>query len=362
MRDILPELNGKEYTDGLYEDYDIRFCRVDEHADIRTFLKDYWREDHIFVLSKEMLDFQHLDKKNNRYNFVIAREKISGDIHAILGFVPTSQYDNNIQDTMIWPCIWKSRKDIDRKGLGVILYYHLKTNIEIETISILGISEIALSIYRHWDFQTGEIEQYVYPNFKAKSNISKGLIEEASGEFENVDSFGLSKITEQEYSNISSDNRIFFVNSKYKSKDYYLNRFFRHPIYQYDFLEITDDKEIRGILIVRACGDGKNECLRIVDCIGEVDCLIGVKFQLQLYLQDNMYEYVDFIEVGLDDALLKAAGFYRRKDYPNVIVPNYFEPFLQENVDLDYAYKTIVEDSKLIFFKADADQDRPNVL
>lgn len=33
---------------------------------------------------------------------------------------------------------------------------------------------------------------------------------------------------------------------------------------------------------------------------------------------------------------------------------------LKENVDLDYAYKTIDADSEMVFFKADADQDRPN--
>ena len=73
-------------------------------------------------------------------------------------------------------------------------------------------------------------------------------------------------------------------------------------------------------------------------------------------------EYVDFVEVGLEDKELVDAGFINRKSYENVIVPNYFEPFLRENVDLDYAFKTVAADAPKVFFKADADQDRPNIL
>ena len=68
MKDILEELNGKEYTAGIYEDYDIRMCREDEYEDLRIFLKEYWREEHIFVVSKEVFDFQHFNKDKGNYS------------------------------------------------------------------------------------------------------------------------------------------------------------------------------------------------------------------------------------------------------------------------------------------------------
>ncbi len=363
MNDILSELNGKEYTHGIYEDYDIRFCREDEYEDLRIFFRDYWKENHIFVVSKEVFDFQHLDKKQHRYNFVIAREKKSNDIHAILGFVPTSQFDSNITRTLVWPCIWKNRKDINRKGLGVTMYYHLKNNLQIETISILGISETALSIYKHWNFDIGKIEQYVMPNFKIEEHLAKGLNKVYNGFAKNSDDYYLlERIDMEKYIEIPKESEIFKCYGTYKSKEYYINRFFNHPVYKYEFLAIKENTEIKAILIARRCGDGKHECLRIVDYIGEIIYLPGVKNQIQTYIQDNSLEYIDFVEVGLDDTELIKAGFINRKDYDDVIVPNYFEPFLQENIDLDYAFKTVVADSKQVFFKADADQDRPNVL
>ena len=109
MKDILPELNGKDYIDKLQEDYELRFCRVDEKEKLVEFLRQYWREDHIFVLRPDLLDWQHLDRKNNRYNYVVAEYRRSGEFHSILGFVPSSQYDDKIEKMEVWPCIWKSR-------------------------------------------------------------------------------------------------------------------------------------------------------------------------------------------------------------------------------------------------------------
>ncbi|MCR5367237.1 hypothetical protein [Eubacterium sp.] len=361
--DILAELNGKEYTQGIYDDYDIRFCNEDEYEDLRDFLQKYWREDHIFVKSKEIFDFQHLDKVNHRYNYVIARNKKNNEIHAILGFVPTYQFDSSIKKVMVWPCIWKNRKDVNRKGLGVTMYYHLKEHISIETISILGISEAALSIYKHWNFQTGKIEQYVMPNFHMKDSLAKGL-SEAYGSFKDSseDTLHLKEIGLDEYMKIEDDSSIFEEYKEYKTKEYYINRFFKHPTYHYMFLMIHENNNPISIIIARACGNRGNKCLRIVDFIGKVSSMSFIKNQLQKLLQDNDYEYIDFVEVGLNDNDLRKSGFANRKDYENVIVPNYFEPFLQENVDLDFAFKTVAADSKCVFFKADADQDRPNIM
>lgn len=363
MKDILPELNGKDYIETLFDDYEIRFCEESEYSELIDFLKKYWKNDHIFVLSKEVLDFQHLDKKHHRYNFVIAKHKVSKEIHSILGFVPTSHYDEDIKKIMVWPCIWKSRDDIQRKGLGVSLYYYLKTALPIETISILSISETALSIYKHWNFKTGKIEQYFLPNLDQKAYLASGfeVFHDAEKE-EYKDCFTLEKCSVEEFKKIPDNDEIFLKLSQYKTKKYYINRFFLHPVYKYKAYAIKSDNKFEAVMIVRVCGTDDSKCLRIVDFIGNSKAVAGVANQLLDVLKSNKYEYIDFVEVGLNDDDLLKAGFKRRKDYPDIIVPCYFEPFLKENVDLDYAYKTITANDKMYFFKADADQDRPNVL
>lgn len=361
-KDILPELNGKEYIQELSQEYEIRFCKEEEVSELMDFLKKYWKNDHIFVLSKELLDFQHFDKKNHRYNFVIAKYKKTQEIHSILGFVPTSHFDQAIKKTMVWPCIWKSREDISRKGLGVSLYYYLKITLEIDTISILGISEVALSIYKHWNFKTGKMEQYFLPNLHKKSRITLGMDSLQEIEKKSKDIFELQLYNQDMFEKIAEEETVFAGIKPYKSKQYYINRFFLHPIYSYLFYAIKDAYEIQTIIVMRSCYAKESKCLRIVDVIGRIDSIAGVCNQLLELMEKNDYEYIDFMEAGIEKESLLLTGFKRRKDYPNLILPNYFEPFLQENIDLDYAYKTIDTETGLIFFKADADQDRPNLL
>ena len=362
MKNVLPELSGKDYIEALHEDYDIRFCREDEFDDLVGFLRDHWRSDHIFVLSKTVLDYHHYDKKNKRYNFVIARERRTNEIHSILGFVPIGQYDEGNDKMFVWPCIWKSRDDVNRKGLGVSLYHHLATTLDIDVLSIIGISEIALSIYKHLNFKTGKMKHYVMPNTEKKSKLALGL-DSIGYKFEaGTDTMKLVELDRESYDKIPADSPIFTVNSRYKSKNYFIGRFFEHPVYKYRFLAICDGSGPVAIMVVRACGYEGANCLRIVDFIGDVRNLPNAKNQIQDYIRKNDYEYVDFIELGLEDEPIKNAGFINRPDYPDIIVPNYFEPFLQENGDLDYAYKTSVDVGTFTCFKADADQDRPNLL
>ena len=45
-----------------------------------------------------------------------------------------------------------------------------------------------------------------------------------------------------------------------------------------------------------------------------------------------------------------------------LVIPNYFEPFEQKNIDIKFAYKTAQSLPPVRLFKADGDQDRPSEL
>lgn len=360
-KDVLPELNGKDYIEQLNENYDIRFCRIDEYDELMEFIDTYWRKDHIFVHSKELFDFQHLNLEENRYDFIVARNKESGEIHSTFGFITTKHFDNDIKDIVIWPAIWKTRDDIKVKGLGVSLFYYLKEHINIDSISPLGISDIALSIYNHWNFETGQAKHFVLPNqsineFYLTDNLDK--IEKIS--FED-DSLVLKEIGEKEYEEIDINEEVFSNLNKYKSKKYYAKRFFNHPIYTYVMYAISDNQHTKAIIIARVCGHEGHNCLRIVDYVGDISYLKTVSKQLYDLMVENNYEYIDLIEVGSNENAIKEAHFVDKKDVDGLVVPNFFEPFEKKNLDLNYALKT-VSDYKAEFFKADSDQDRPNVL
>ena len=62
---------------------------------------------------------------------------------------------------------------------------------------------------------------------------------------------------------------------------------------------------------------------------------------------------------GVPINLLEEAGLTNRKNEEGLIIPNYFEPFVKENVDITYAYKADDHHPPIRLFKGDGDQDRP---
>ena len=66
------------------------------------------------------------------------------------------------------------------------------------------------------------------------------------------------------------------------------------------------------------------------------------------------------IYFGLPEETFTKMGFELLDLDGETIVPNYFEPFEQRNVKIEIAYKT--KGDNYVAFKADSDQDRPNIL
>ena len=80
---------------------------------------------------------------------------------------------------------------------------------------------------------------------------------------------------------------------------------------------------------------------------------------LQIARAENA-EYIDLLSTGIAPSALTKSGFLNRRDYPDWIVPNYFEPFLAKNAAVRWAAKTPAN-FRYIAFKGDGDQDRPNL-
>ena len=69
-------------------------------------------------------------------------------------------------------------------------------------------------------------------------------------------------------------------------------------------------------------------------------------------------EYADCYNVGIDPEIWKAAGFRERTSDDPSVIPNYLTPPLYENTE--YYYFTNKPEG-FVLFKADGDQDRPNL-
>ena len=92
----------------MSDKYLIRKATFDDEIALRKFIDEHWRKNHVFVTSKELLDWQHRDETTQSYSFILGIEKDTGDIHGVLGFITLSQFDPEIEPTrIIWMAILK---------------------------------------------------------------------------------------------------------------------------------------------------------------------------------------------------------------------------------------------------------------
>src|SRR5690606_16042836 len=102
--------------------------------------------------------------------------------------------------------------------------------------------------------------------------------------------------------------------------------------------------------------------LRIVDIVGAVAWLADAGPALRAEVVAADAEYIDLVQWGVDPDLLAAAGFVNPDAHRDLVLPNYFSPFERRNITIGASLRQVGEGSPARMFRADSDQDRPNVL
>ncbi len=345
-------------------DYRIAFCQEAEAAELQAFIQTDWKAGHILAAHREMLDWQHYDRRERRYNFVIARHLPTNAIHGMLGFIPTNHFDPAIPVCDLWLAIWKVRENVQCPGLGLMLLDYLVEAKQPRTISAIGLRKGVIPVFRALRYQLRMMNHYYLVNpavsdFHLIGNFdgryhAQAPQADSRKQFRECDSAQISALSEHFSGNPFSQNC-----APAKSFAYIANRYLRHPIYTYRCFGIIEQERTVGLFVLRLLHHAGSHALRIVDYVGAPDVLRGAFPAFKNLLECYQAEYLDWYNFGLDDELMASLGFLKREPASRVVVPNYFEPFEQKNVNLDVAY---YGDSVLtyIMHKGDSDQDRPN--
>lgn len=335
----------------------IRFCSEQELDTLLQFIDIHWKKDHIFVKRPDLLKWQHYDSTQNIFNFVVAENKLDGEFDGILGFIPVAHFDPSSKSKDIWLAIWKINEE-KAKGLlsGLDMLSFLKKEYKPKTIASIGISETAKKIYKVMGYNVGVLNHYFIPN-------------------EEIKEFGIIQMNPDEVSSIKYDDRISKISkvvqikdmnelegftSSYcpnKSVEYIINRYVNHPMYRYKLMGIYSEGALISVLVTRIVGVDNCCCIRIVDIIGNLGEAGNIYKEVQLLLSEEGAEYIDLMCHGIESDILSRIGFIRRND--SHVIPNYFEPFVKANTDIEYAYKSQYD--RFLIFKGDSDQDRPNL-
>ena len=344
-------------------DYDVHFCRIDEIDDVIAFLDTYWKNGHVLVKSRKLMDWQYLDKLNHRYNFVIARYKTSKEIHALVGFIPTNHFDHTIKRLFVWGAIWKVRDDVAPAGLGVYLQEYLTTNLPVEIFAGFGISADAEKNNKSLGWTIKSAENYFFANPSTKEfKIAVGLEKYQKKSLKDVAAWFLTKCELTDYEKLSGNESVFESVRWYKSKCYYENRYFKHPFYNYECYVIKQVKEIKAFFFVRESPANGANCLRLVEYVGDYATLQNVQKSIANLLEKKTCEFMDIITSNVSNEVMQKANFINKSSDSSVVIPNYFEPFVQKNILMKYEYITLNKDFIYVVNKGDADQDRPSFI
>ena len=324
----------------------IRFATKNDIPRIMKFIDEYWKQGHILSRNQTLFEFQHVWK--DEVSFVLAENR-ERNIEGVLGYIPYAEVD---RDVML--AIWKTLKT-ENTMLGIEILQFLRKKKNICTISAPGINRKTRGIYEFLGIKTGKMKQWyrlrknaVYRIARVKDFSVPDYIYQGDAGIstyadfkEAIDGFQLEKCLRRE-------------RQPYKSLTYLKRRYFQHPVFRYLKYGIElENKRLMIMMRVQPC-NGSN-ALRVVDCIGDQELLQYFAWTLDKLMDILECEYADIYETGIDDAVLINGGWTMTSKTENII-PEYFGPFEQKNVDIYY----MSEIPDVILFKGDGDMDRPN--
>lgn len=332
------------------EKYEIRFAKYEEIDEIMKFLEVHWRKGHILARDREFFEYEMV--VDGRVNFVIAKDRESGVIRGLHGFLMASKNRDKF-DT--WGSIWKVIP-----GSMALLGLEIVRRLEAYTgtrafLSIGGNAKTTVPILqrvRHFE-DVGKMQHFYCVAKRKEYRVAKVAHYEPFVEnrkyqvqyllFKNMDE--LERLYDFSHSEESFP---------YKDRWYIKHRYFEHPIYTYQVYGLLEDEKAQALLICREQEYNGEKVLRIVDYIGKPQLFGGISEFLKASLEK--YEYIDLYCYGFDVSYVRQAGMIELKADDTNIIPNYFAPFVAENIDIWVG----TPKGKAIFFKADGDQDRPN--
>jgi hypothetical protein len=335
----------------------IRYAARADLEQLIDFLRMNWSSDHVFVKNPELLLWQHGQPDSEILNFVVG--EVDGRLCSILGFIPSTRFDPNMDVLNISLAIWAKSQNAPA-GSGALLLKYLEKRNSINSIFAIGLSTVVKPIYKALGYEVSEMKHYAVINSKNK----EFKLLKSGGEV-----FLKQPLMERNVQNwirevVSTDElQSYFGGIKtFKTFQYIKTRYINHPAYKYKFAILGSGKKNEAIVIFRIQTHNSKNALRLVDLLGSIDDLSKYLITFQTLLTNFDAEYIHFYTSG-EIAIKPGEDWVLQiTNSSETIVPNYFEPFSSENVVLDYCIKCMIpKGNNLVIYLGDSDQDRPNI-
>lgn len=326
----------------------IRFAEEKDINNIMTFIDTYWKKGHILGTNEEFFRYEHLLDEGVTY--AIAENDDDGRIDAILGYIPYGKKHRDIMTVM-----WKANHTAD-PSLGLNLFKFLRDEADVRIMASPGSNPKLRGLYNYLGYQFGKMTQW-YRLGRAEDykvvKLSDDTIPESKAAGREWKIYGEWEELKEDFDFDS------YVRSEVKpvKEEWYIKkRYFDHPIYKYMCLGLVNDlRKVDTLIFFRKIDVNGSSVLRFIDCIGDFNAIRYSADAIDFLLEKCNAECIDCYETGVNDQCFIDAGWRKTAETRNII-PHYFAPFVQENIDIFY----FSSDPKTVLFKGDGDQDRPN--
>lgn len=328
------------------QEFSFRLATTQDKASIVNFMNTHWEQPHPLVNDENFFNFYYTTQ-TNEIRFAIA--ECEGNLAAIAGYIPA----NSEPCPDIWVSLWVS--DPAYSGAGLALMAEMPNLTNCRTLACNNIRPKTQVLYQFLGYTTGRVNHFYRLAEKPSYHIAKIQHKEILSKSGNAI---LQKVESSEDLTLCG----FFPpknHNPYKDIAYISHRYFAYPYQDYDvWLATHPTSGKKSLLITRTTQVESHFALRIVDYIGEPNLFAELGTAIDILLEKENAEYADFYCVGIPQEILHSAGFAERVENDANIIPNYLTPLLQENIDF-YYFTNNPENFTL--FKADGDQDRPNI-
>ena len=326
------------------ERYDIRLAKYDEIPQIMAFIENYWKKDHILARDRGFFEYEFLEE-DGTVNVLIAIDRKKHTIEAMQGILKASRDRSHLD---IWGSCWKVLPgNLPMLGFEVWKQCTIQTGARYQ-LGMGANPKTARKVLERMlrtkaikmkqeDFQIARI---VNKEKKYKINEPQFLVERIYNKEQFLNY----------YADIDNPETV-----PYKDAWYLTKKYFHHPIYHYEVYRISNKGKTYSFFAIRLQEYGENKAARMVEFVGDSEAIAYTGNFFINYLEEKNCEYIDFYNYGFKEQSLSSAGFVERMEDDANIIPNYFHPFVQENIDI-----WILQPLEgAIYCKADGDQDRP---
>ncbi len=375
-------------------EYEFRLCTYADKEDIVAFMDDNWGSAHPLVHNNQF--FTHYydsaadtygDNSNRPLQFALALE--NGVIVALAGYIYTSRK----KPVDIWVSIWCALKG--KNGVGLELMANLPKLVGARVMACNNIRPKTMPFYTFLGYIAQGLPHYYRLANKNTYSVAKVFnkkILPLSGD--SGLKLELVKTFKQLQSNFTPDETL----RPNKDMWYIERRYFNYPYKTYEIYGVANNSatcgninnictgndngsnsissastntskankqpsgslnnKYKALLVCYTVNVSGTNVLRIVDFIGEHTIFGNLAHCINSLMQSKNAEYADCYCYGISEQTFNNAGFILRTSEDTNIIPNYLNPPLYENTDY---YFFTSDSNNFTMFKADGDQDRPNI-